>query len=125
MKGLAKRTAVAAIAVLGIACLDATAPLDDLALTDALITLPAGFTSTSNSFGSGDGSVTAFMPPAHNRGGCPGGTGGHGGRGGGPGMMGGGLGAAFAVGIGFGRGHDHGPFGLGALNGDCTFSSAT
>ena len=40
-------------------------------------------------------------------------------------MMGGGLGADFAGGIGFGRGHDRGPFGFGGLAGDCTFSSAT
>jgi hypothetical protein len=118
MKGLAQRTAVAAIALLGIACLDTTAPSDVLSLTDALITLPAGFTSTSNSFGPGDGSVTAFMPPAQNRGGRGGPVGGHG-------MMGGGLGPDFAGGIGFGRGFDHGPFGFGRLDGDCTFSSAT
>lgn len=119
MKRLAKGTAVAAIAVLGVACLDTTAPFDELSLTDALISLPAGFTSTSNSFGSGDGSVTAFMPPGQNRGG------GRGRHGGGPGMMGGGLGADFAGGVGFGRGHDRGPFGFGGLSGDCTFSSAT
>ena len=46
-----KGTAVAAIAILGIACLDTIAPSDVLSLTDALISLPAGFTSTSNSFG--------------------------------------------------------------------------
>ena len=69
MKVVAKWTASAAIALLSIACLDTTGPSDVLSLTDALITLPAGFTSTSNSFGPGDGSVTAFMPPAQNRGG--------------------------------------------------------
>lgn len=40
-------------------------------------------------------------------------------------MLGGGLGPDFAGGIGFGRGHDRGPFGFGGLSGDCTFSSAT
>src|SRR5829696_2598580 len=124
MKGLARGTAAAAIAMLGIACLDTTAPSDVLSLTDTLISLPAGFTSTSNSFGPGDGSVTAFMPSAQNRGDDRGGPDGHGGHGS-PGMMGGGLGADFAGGIGFGRGHDHGPFGFGGLSGDCTFSSAT
>jgi hypothetical protein len=119
MKGLTRWTASAAIALLGIACLDTTAPSDVLSLTDALITLPAGFTSTSNSFGSGDGSATTFMPPAQNRGD------GHRGPGGGHGMMGGGLGADFAGGIGFGRGFDHGPFGIGRLGDDCTFSSTT
>jgi hypothetical protein len=117
MKVFAQRTAATAIALLGIACLDTTAPSDVLSLTEALMTLPAGFTSTSNSFASGDGSVTAFMPPAQNRGGR-GGPGGHG-------MMGGGLGPDFAGGIGFGRGFDRGPFGLGRLGDDCTFSSAT
>jgi hypothetical protein len=122
MKGMAKGAVTAAIVVLGIACLDTTAPSDVLSLTDALISLPAGFTSTSNSFGSGDGSVTAFMPPAQNRGG---GQSGHGGPSGERGIMGGGLGPDFAGGIGFGRGFDHGPFGLGPLSGDCAFSSAT
>src|SRR6185503_21235092 len=104
MKRLAKGTAVAAFAILGVACLDTTAPFDELSLTDALISLPAGFTSTSNSFGSGDGSATAFIPSAQNRSDGRGGPGGHGGRDGGPGMLGGGLGPDFVGGIGFGRG---------------------
>lgn len=125
MKRLARGTAVAAFAILGVACLDTTAPFDELSLTDALISLPAGFTSTSNTFGSGDGSATAFMPSAQDRSDGRGGPGGHGGHDGGPGMLGGGLGPDFVGGIGFGRGHDHGPFGFGGLSGDCTFSSAT
>jgi hypothetical protein len=124
MKGLMQKAGVAAIALLGIACLDTTSPSSSLlSLSDALVTLPAGFTSTNNTFGSTNGNEGAFMPPLgdHGPGGGRGGPGEHGG----PGMMGGGLGPDFAGGIGFGRGFDGGPFGHGADSGDCTFSTTT
>ena len=119
MKGLLQRTAVAGIALIAIACLDTTSPSASLSLTDALVTLPAGFTSTNNTFASSDGNEGAFMPPRGNHG--PGG----------PGMMGGGLGPEFAGGIGFGRGFGEGPFGHkgpfghGDEAGTCSFSSAS
>jgi hypothetical protein len=109
-----QRTAIAAIALLSAACVDMTTPSSSvLSLNNALITLPAGFTTTNNTFAPGDGSFGAFLPPAR----------GH--ELGGRGMMGGGLGPDFAGGIGFGRGFNRGPFGIGALSGDCTFSSST
>jgi hypothetical protein len=120
MKGLLQRTAVAAIAMIAIACLDTTSPSNSvLSLTDALVTLPAGFTSTNNTFAPTNGTESAFMPPRGNQG--PGGVG----------MMGGGLGPDFDGGIGFGRRFGEGPFGQGGPfghgdeAGDCSFSSAT
>jgi hypothetical protein len=114
MKTLLQRCAAAALGLTAIACLDTTTPTNDLlAISDALVTLPAGYSNTSNSF-AGDSTQGAFMPPG--RGGDH-----HGGRG----MMGGGMGPDFLGGIGFGRGFGAGPFGGGALTGDCTFNSAT
>jgi len=120
MKGLLQRSVVAAIALLAAACMDTTSPSTSvLSLTDALVSLPAGFTSTNNTFAPTDGSEGAFMPPRGNHG--PGGEG----------MMGGGLGPDFMGGIGFGRGFGHGPFGHegpfghGDEAGNCSFSSGT
>lgn len=116
MKGLLKGMTVAALAVAAVACMDTTSPsLSLLSLNDALVTLPAGFSSTENTFVSDNGTTGAFMPPAH----------GHDHAMGGRGMMGGGMGPDFLGGIGFGRGFDHGPFGFGHLSSDCTFSSST
>ncbi|HVD60135.1 MAG TPA: hypothetical protein VNC11_04625 [Gemmatimonadaceae bacterium] len=115
MKALLQRTAVAGLALAAIACLESTSPSNSLlAISDALVTLPAGFSSTDNTFPSGDGNEGAFMPPRR----------GHDGMGG-RGMMGGGMGPGFVGGIGFGRGFDHGPFGLGGLSSDCALNSAT
>ncbi len=114
MKGLLQRMTVAAMALAAFACLDTTSPSSSvLSISDALLTLPAGFTSTTNTFAPGDGSVGAFLPPAR----------GH--EMGGHGLMGGGMGPDFLGGIGFGRGFDGGPFGFGRLSSDCTFSSST
>lgn len=116
MKGLLQRVTVAAMALVVFACLDATSPSSSaLSITDALVTLPAGFSSTNNTFTSDNGTTGAFLPPAR----------GHERRMGGRGMMGGGMGPDFLGGIGFGRGFDGGPFGFGRLNSDCTFSSST
>jgi len=115
MKALLQRCAAAGLALAAIACLDMTTPTNDLlSISDALVTLPAGYTTTNNSFAPTDGTEGAFMAPG--RGGDH-----HGGRG----MMGGGMGPDFLGGIGFGRGFGVGPFGGGALSGDCTFNSAS
>ena len=116
MKGLLQRLTVAAMALVTFACMDATSPSSSLlSISDALVTLPAGFSSTNNTFASDNGTTGAFLPPSH----------GHEGRMGGRGMMGGGMGPDFLGGIGFGRGFEHGPFGFGGLSSDCTFSSST
>jgi hypothetical protein len=116
MKDLLQRVTVAAMALVAFACLDTTSPSSSvLSISDALVTLPAGFSSTNNTFTSDNGTTGAFLPPAH----------GHEGRMGGHGMMGGGMGPDFLGGIGFGRGFDGGPFGFGRLSSDCTFSSST
>jgi hypothetical protein len=116
MNGLLQRSAVAAIALLGVACLDTTSPSSSvLTLSDALVTLPAGYSTTNNTFASDGGSGGAFLPPLR----------GHENEMGGHGMMGGGMGPDFLGGVGFGRGFDGGPFGFGHLNSNCTFSSGT
>lgn len=119
----AKGIVIAAGALLAAACIDMTSPSSSdsaLALSQAFVSLPAGFTLTNNSF-AGDGTTGgAFMPNFD-----------HGGRGhGGPmddisghGAMGGGLGPDFFGGVGFGRGFGHGPFGGGALRGTCSFAN--
>jgi hypothetical protein len=121
MRYLAQKIVVAAIAMMTVACMEATSPASDLALSlsQAFTSLPAGFTMTSNSFAS-DGNVgDAFLPRMH-RGGRDGGLGDIGGHG----MMGG-LGPDFIGGVGIGRGFGHGPFGGDALRGTCAFSSST
>ena len=116
MKGLLQRMTVAALAIVAVACLDTTSPSTSLlSLNDVLVTLPAGFSSTQNTFASDNGTTGAFLPPQHD----------HDHDMGGRGMMGGGMGPDFLGGIGFGRGFDGGPFGFGRLSSDCTFSSST
>lgn len=118
----ARGMVIAAGALLAAACIDMTSPSSSdsaLALSQAFVSLPAGFTLTNNSF-AGDGTTGgAFMPRMD-----------HGGRRGGPmddisghGAMGGGLGPDFFGGIGFGRGFGHGPFGGEALRGTCSFAN--
>ena len=122
MKNLAQKIVVAAIATMTVACMEATSPSDDLALSlsQAFTSLPAGFTMTNNSFAS-DGNVgDAFLPRMHRGGGRDGGLG----KVGGHGIMGG-LGPDFLGGIGFGRGFGHGPFGGDVLRGTCAFNSST
>ena len=115
MKGSIQRLTVAAVALVAFACLDTTSPSSSLlAISDALVTLPAGFTSTNNTFAPDNNTSGAFLPPQR---GHEMGMGGHG-------MMGGGMGPDFLGGIGFGRGFDGGPFGFGRLTSDCTFSSS-
>ncbi len=130
-KGMAQGIAIAAAAVVAVACMETTTPSSAdsiLALSQAFVTLPAGFSLTNNSFG-GDGTTgRAFMPRFDNGGGGNHGRGGPGGGFGdisGHGAMGGGFGADFFGGIGFGRGFGHGPFGGEGLRGTCAFSSTT
>lgn len=124
--GMLQSAVIAAAALLAAACMDVTSPSASsdsaLALSQAFVTLPAGFTLTDNSF-AGDGTTGgAFMPRMD-----------HGGRGregpmddiSGRGGMGGGFGLDFLGGVGFGRGFGHGPFGGGALRGTCSFNSST
>lgn len=126
-KGTAQLLAIATVLAAVAACsMDTTSPssTDALNLSQAFVTLPAGFTLTDNSF-AGDGTVGGAFDPHMNDGGR-----GHGGGGpfsdvGGHGAMGGGFGPDFFGGIGFGRGFGHGPFGGGALRGTCSFSSGT
>ncbi|HEY8164024.1 MAG TPA: hypothetical protein VIF83_00585 [Gemmatimonadaceae bacterium] len=121
MKRLALKAGVAAILLTAVACMETTGPSDSLlTLSNAFLTLPAGFTSTTNSFASDGSSSTAFFP-RFDGGGRGRGPGGHGPGGG---LMGG-LGLEFFGGIGFGRGFGHGPFGGGPLSDDCTYSSST
>ena len=124
-KGLAQGALIASAALLAAACIDLTSPSSSdsaLALSQAFVTLPAGFTLTNNSF-AGDGTTGGAFMPAFDRGG-------RGPRGpmddvSGHGAMGGGLGPDFFGGIGFGRGFGHGPFGGEAIRGTCSFSSST
>jgi hypothetical protein len=116
MKGLLQRMTVVALALAVAACLDTTSPTNSLlSLNDVLVTLPAGFSSTQNTFAYDNGTTGAFLPPQRDH------DHGMGGRG----MMGGGMGADFLGGIGFGRGYDGGPFGFGRLSSNCAFSSST
>lgn len=124
MKRIAQGVILAAGVLLAAACMDLTSPSSSdsaLALSQAFVSLPAGFTLTDNSF-AGDGTTGGAFMPRMDRGGRRGGPmddiSGHG-------AMGGGLGPDFFGGIGFGRGFGHGPFGGGALRGTCSFSSLT
>jgi len=117
MKGFTPRIVAAAAALLIVAaCTDSTSStspsLASQELSAAFLSTPAGFSSTDNTFGPSADVGQAWRPDrnghdddAH--------------------MMGGGLGAEFFGGVGFGRGWDHGPFGLGVLLTNCTFSSTT
>ena len=126
---LAQSIALAAAGLLAVACLDTTSPTTSdsiLALSQAFVTLPAGFSLTNNSF-AGDGTTGGAFMPRMDDGGR-----GRGGPGHGPmddisghGPMGGGIGPDFFGGIGFGRGFGKGPFGGERLRGTCSFSSST
>lgn len=126
MKKMTQRAGVAVIMMMAGACMETTSPSDSLlTLSDAFLTLPAGFTNTTNSFSSDASGSTAFFP-SFNQGGRERGRGGRGpgGHGPGGGLMGG-LGLEFFGGVGFGRGFGHGPFGGGPLSDDCSFSDST
>ena len=122
---MAQGTAITAVAMLLAACIDMTSPSSTdsmLALSQAFVTLPAGFSLTNNSF-AGDGTTGgAFMPRmeggGRGRGGPMDDVSGHGG-------MGGGFGLDFSGGTGFGRGFGRGPFGGEGLRGNCSFSSSS
>ena len=124
-KRMAQGIAITAVAMLLAACIDMTSPSSTdsiLALSQAFVTLPAGFSLTNNSF-AGDGTTGgAFMPRmeggGRGRGGPMDDVSGHGG-------MGGGFGLDFSGGTGFGRGFGRGPFGGQGLRGTCSFSSST
>ena len=112
----------AASVLLLAACNDSTtAARDEVQLSSAFSSVPAGFDGVQSSFSGGPSSDGTGGP------GAPWMPHGHGGPGG-PGMgdlMGGGLGLDFVGDIGVGRGPGHGPF--GGFDGDasCVFSAAT
>ena len=120
------------------ACSDVNVPRgDDVLLGPAFQTVPAGFSSNSNSFDASGDVGEAFMPTGlasmgfH---GGPGPSGGEPGRGKHHGfgdgglrhlLMGGGLGPEFRGLIGFGKGKGRGPFGWFKLPDSCTFEATT
>jgi hypothetical protein len=126
-KATAQLFAIATVLAVLAACgMDTTSPSPGdavLTLSQAFVTLPAGFTLTDNSF-AGDGTLDGAFDPHMSDGGR-----GHGGGPfsdvGGHGAMGGGFGPDFFGGVGFGKGFGHGPFGGSALRGTCSFSSGT
>ena len=103
----------AAAVVAAAACSDSTSPSGSVSpfLVGAFQSTPAGFSSTDNSFSASGDAGEPWMPDRNAR------------EDGG--MMGGGLRPEFFGGIGIGRGWDRGPFGLGDLLENCTFSSST
>lgn len=107
--GIVAAAAVAATA----ACSDSTSPSGGTSpfLVAAFLSTPAGFSSTDNSFSTSGDAGEPWMPDrsARDDGG----------------MMGGGLRPEFFGGIPVGRGWDRGPFGLGEILENCTFSSTT
>lgn len=107
--GLVAATAIVAAA----ACSDSTSPSGSTSplLVAAFLSTPAGFSSTSNTFSASSDDGEPWMP---DRGARDDGD-----------MMGGGLRPEFFGGIPVGRGWDRGPFGLGELLENCTFSSTT
>lgn len=114
MKRLTQILIAGGIAITAVACLDTTSPgFSFLSLTDAFVTMPAGYSATANSFTPGDGSGPAFMPEMAR------------GPGGDHGMLGGGMGPDFLGGVAAARGFDHGPFGTSGLNANCTLDSST
>lgn len=124
MKRIPTKFAVGLVAVVAVACIDASGPdFSLLSLTDAFTILPAGFTATSSSFSQGDGSAPAFIPgmviSRQGPGGMPGGGPGPGG------MIGGGMGPDFVGGVGAVRGFGHGPFGGSGLSSDCALNAST
>jgi hypothetical protein len=125
---MAQGIAIAGAAALLVACMDVTSPsaASDaaLALSQAFVSVPAGFSLTDNSF-AGDGTAGGAFMPRFNDGGRGHGHGGPFDDISGHGAMGGGFGREFFGGIGFGRGFGHGPFGGAGLRGTCSFSSAT
>ena len=140
MKNIITCTAGAAIVLLGAACTDMSAtPGADLpGAVAAFETVPAGFSSTSNSFHAAGDLGVAFHPHRGDAGvdslaaahrGRRGGDGrGHDGRGrrnlfGF--LMGGGIGPDFLGEIGFGSGKGRGPFHVDSVGSSCVFASST
>jgi hypothetical protein len=113
------RTKFSAIsAILAIAALAACTDYPPNGAANAPLSLAAGFASTPAGYGqlySSFPSNPAFSPFAPNFGSIGFGS---------LGFMGGGLGDAF-LGDGLGAGFGPGPFGNGALPGDCSYSSST
>ena len=106
--GIVAAAAIAATA----ACSDSTSPGSTSPfLVAAFLSTPAGFSSTDNSFSASGDAGEPWMPDGSARDDG--------------GMMGGGLRPEFFGGIPAGRGWDRGPFGLGEILENCTFSSTT
>jgi len=107
--GIVAAAAIAATA----ACSDSTSPSGSTSslLVAAFQSIPAGFSSTDNSFSVGGDAGEPWLPDrsARDDGG----------------MMGGGLRPEFFGGIGIGRGWNRGPFGLDELLENCTLSTTT
>lgn len=98
-----------------------TAARDEVQLSSAFSSVPAGFDGVQSSYTAGaafdgtGGPGGPWMP--HVRGG-PGGPGMSG-------LMGGGLGVDFVGDVGIGRGPGHGPFGGFGVDASCVFAAAT
>src|SRR5256885_12811834 len=93
------RVLAAATVFAAVACSDSTSPTSTSPLlVAAFLSMPAGFSSTDNSFAAGGDAGQPWMPDRGARDG--------------DGMMGGGLRPEFFGGAPLGRGWDHGPFGL-------------
>ena len=146
MKNIIRLSAGAAVALVAAACADFGSSGDVAGAVAAFQSVPAGFSSTSNSFDAagdlgdafhphrGDGSFDDFGPGARGDRGRRGpGREGDGHRGpGGPGhgdgfgfLMGGGIGPEFLGEIGFGHGRGRGPFRVDSVGTSCVFSSST
>jgi hypothetical protein len=129
---------VAIAALLAGACRESTSARTSTssAVSEAFLSIPAGYDLAVSSFAGGASNVGPWMPThfGDNAGPPPGGgmMGDHMERMGphgvfDPGLMGGGLGPDFLGGIGFGRGFHAGPFHFefDHVAADCTFDSAT
>jgi hypothetical protein len=141
MRRILRLSAGAAAAVIGAACADvgSTPSADITGATAAFESVPAGFSSTSNSFDAagdldaafhphrGDGSFDDSLSAAH-RGRKRGPDGRQKGRGHRDlfgFLMGGGIGREFLGEIGFGPGKGRGPFRVDSVGSSCVFSSST
>ena len=143
-RSITRLLALAATGLAVAACSDLTNDASNtLALSAAMQTVPAGFSSNTNSFDASGDDGLPFLPgtieASHGEGEHHGPGGGddgeddddgadhHDGFGGGLRglLMGGGLGPDFIGAFGFGRGRGHGPFRSFNLPDNCAFSSTT
>lgn len=129
MKHALRSAALGAVAMLGAGCADVSNPSPITAGSLAAFqSVPAGFSSTSNTFAAEGDLGEAFVPRRGDD--APEGKGQRGGRGGGrgdgfAGLMGGGLGREFFGLIEYGKGRGRGPFHADNLGSNCAFASDT